>query len=172
MGIGGLKVVAAAQDIRKRFSPRKAGLPTSLLSGLLTYMLEVIFVISFAALVFSGPLARQLPQALGFILAGNVLLVGIIALFSSFPGSVGVAQDTPGVVLGVVAASTVAGLSGESSAHQFATVVMLIVITTLMTGMIFLGLRLFKLGGLARFLPYPVLGGSWQAQAGFWRRAA
>jgi SulP family sulfate permease len=138
---------------------RPASLATALLSGLLIYLLEIIFVISFAALVFSGHQASQLPQALGFILAGNALLVGVISLFSSYPGSVGVAQDTPGVVLGVVAASTAASLVGESAVHQFATTVMLIVLSTLMTGAIFLLLGVFKLGGLARFLPYPVMGG-------------
>jgi sulfate permease, SulP family len=151
--------MAAIQHGRKQRVFWMPTLAADLLSGLLIYLLEVIFVISFAALVFSGHLASQLPEALGFILVGNVFLVAVIALFSSYPGSVGVAQDTPGVVLGVVATSTVAALSGESSAQQFATVVMMIVITSLLTGVLFLGLGIFKLGGLARFLPYPVMGG-------------
>src|SRR5215469_280351 len=48
-----------------------ARLITALLSGLLICLLEVIFVVSFAALVFSGHQASLLPQALGFMLAGN-----------------------------------------------------------------------------------------------------
>src|SRR3954451_4619535 len=78
-----------------------AAIANSLFSGLLFYLLEIIFVISFTALIFSGPLASQLPRALGFILLGNAILVGLTALLSSYPGSIGVAQDTPGAVLGV-----------------------------------------------------------------------
>jgi SulP family sulfate permease len=150
---------------RKRFTlrttevSRATAFATGLLSGLLIYLLEVIFVISFAALVFSGHLASQMPQALGFILVGNVVLVGVMALFSSYPGSVGVAQDTPGVVLGVVVAASVATLPRASEAQQFATVVTMIAITTLMTGALLLALGILKLGGLARFLPCPVMGG-------------
>ncbi len=138
---------------------RPSSLAASLIAGMLTCLLEIVLVISFAALIFSGHLADQLPQALGFILAGNVILVGAIALFSSYRGSVGVAQDVPAAVLGVSATTSVAVLSGEGQAQQFATVAMMIVVTTLMTGALFLVLGIFKLGGLARFLPYPVMGG-------------
>ncbi len=156
--------MADIQGIQKRFSTwaadefRPAVLATSVLSGLLLYLLEILFVISFAALIFSGPLARHLPLALGFIILGDAILIAAIAMLSSYPGSVGVAQDTPGAILGVVAAAIVAALPA-AVAQQFATVVMMLVITTMMTGALFLTLGIFKLGGLARFLPYPVMGG-------------
>src|SRR6476469_3026304 len=85
-------------------------LANSLFSGLLIYILEVIFVISFTALIFSGQMSNQLPKALGFILLGNALLIGLTALLSSYPVSIGVAQDTPGAVLGVVATTVVTAL--------------------------------------------------------------
>lgn len=94
------------QRIQKQFAIwtaddfRPSVLASSVLSSLLIYKLEIIFVISFAALVFSDRLTGQLPQTLGFILVGDAILVGVIALFSSYPGSIGVAQDTPGAVLG------------------------------------------------------------------------
>lgn len=138
---------------------RLATVANSLISGLLIYMLQVIFVISFTALVFSGQLAGQLTQALGFILLGNAVLVGLAALFSSYPGSIGQAQELPGVILGVVASSMLAALPGVTSGQLFPTVVMMITGTTLITGVIFLALGTFKMGGLARFLPYPVMGG-------------
>src|SRR5215510_15123035 len=119
--------MADIQRIQKRISTwaadefRPAVLATSTLSGLLLYLLEILFVISFAALIFSGSLTNQLPQALGFIVVGDAILVGVIAIFSSYPGSVGVAQDTPGAVLGVVAAAMVAAMPAVAVAQQFAT---------------------------------------------------
>jgi SulP family sulfate permease len=92
-----------------------------------------------------------------FLLA-NALLVGLVALRGSYPGAIGVAQDTPGAVLGLAAAAIAAALAGVPGA-QFATVLMLIVLATTLTGALMLALGLFKLGQLVRFLPYPVMGG-------------
>ncbi|HEX2915847.1 MAG TPA: SulP family inorganic anion transporter [Chloroflexia bacterium] len=138
---------------------RLATLANSLFSGLLIYILEVVFVISFAALVFSGQLAGQLPQALGFIILGNALLMGLMALLSSYPGTIGHVQEMPGVVVGVVATEMVAALPGITTGQLFPTVVIMLTVTTIITGLVFLALGIFKLGGLARFLPYPVMGG-------------
>jgi SulP family sulfate permease len=52
-------------------------------------------------------------------------------------------------------ATTLSGLASQ----QFATVTLLIVSTTLFTGLLLLGLGYFKLGRIVRFLPYPIIGG-------------
>jgi SulP family sulfate permease len=89
----------------------------SLFAAALIYLLQITFVISFGALVFSGELASQLPQALGLFLLANALLAGLIALRGSYPGAIGVAQDTPGAVLGVAAAAIAAALAGMPGAQ-------------------------------------------------------
>ncbi len=152
-------------DYRQRFLSwlsnefRPSALGTSLLSGLLIYTLEIIFVVSFAALIFSGPLAGHLPQALGYVLVGNAAMAILVTLISSYPGSIAVEQDTPGAVLALVTLSVVAAIPAGADLQQFATVVMMIVISTSLTGIFFLFLGIFKLGGLVRFLPYPIMGG-------------
>ncbi len=135
-----------------------SALAADVFSGLLIYALEVLFVISFAALVFAGPLANQLPRALGLIVLGDAVLLVVIALLSSYPGSMGVAQDTPGAIVGVAAAAIAANAS-LGTEQQFGTVLMMVVLTTVLTGACFILLGIFKLGGLVRFLPYPVMGG-------------
>ena len=147
---------APSKPWRGRFS--LAALGTSLFTAFLIYLLEITFVISFAALIFSGELASQLPQALGFIIFGDALMVAVIAGLSSYPGMIAVEQDTPGAVLSIVAVAIAAALPGATDL-QFATVVMMIVFTTTLTGLLLLALGVFKLGRLVRFLPYPVMGG-------------
>jgi len=49
--------------------------------------------------------------------------------------------------------------AGATPAQTFSTVVVMVMASTLATGLVFLLLGAFKLGGLARFLPYPVMGG-------------
>ena len=44
-------------------------------------------------------------------------------------------------------------------ADKLTTVLVAIAATTLLTGLFFLALGFFRLGGLVRFVPYPVVGG-------------
>ena len=135
-----------------------ASLGTNLFSAFLIYLLEITSVISFVALIFSGELASHLPEALGLVIVGNAILIATVTWFSSYAGSIGVEQDTPGAVMSIAAVAIVSMLPGAQEA-QFATVVMLIVLTTTLTGALLLSLGVFKLGRLVRFLPYPMMGG-------------
>jgi len=130
----------------------------SLFTAFFIYILEIIFVLAFTALIYSGELSSQIPRAIGFILFGDAILCAVVAWLSSYPGFIAVEQDTPGAILGVLAVNVIAVLSGDTE-MQFATVTMMVVTTTMMTGILFLALGYFKLGGLVRFLPYPVMGG-------------
>lgn len=133
-------------------------LGTSLSTALFIYFLEIIFIISFAALIYSGDLLAEMPRALALILLGDAIMCAITALISSNPGAIGVQQDTPGAMISVVAAGVVAALAGAPDT-QFATVAVMIMFTTTATGLLLLVLGVFKLGALVRFLPYPVIGG-------------
>ena len=130
----------------------------NLFTAFFIFILEIIFVLAFTALMYSGELSSQIPRALGFIILGDAILCGIAAFFSSNPGAIGVEQDAPGAMLAVITAGIIATLSGAAT-QQFATVTLLIVSTTLLTGLLLLTLGYFKLGGIVRFLPYPVIGG-------------
>lgn len=133
-------------------------LGTSLFTAFFIYILEIIFVVAFTALIYSGELSSQMPRALSFIIIGDAVLCAVVAWLGSNPGAIAVEQDAPGAMLSVIAAGIIASLSGVVS-RQFATVTMLLVTTALLTGLILIVLGVFKLGGLARFLPYPVIGG-------------
>ena len=130
----------------------------SFLTAFFIFILEIIFVVAFTALIYSGELSSKIPRALGFIIIGDAILCAVGAMLSSNPAAIAVEQDAPGAMLSVLAAGVIAGLSGAAS-RQFATVTMIIVTTTLLTGLILILLGILKLGGLARFLPYPVIGG-------------
>lgn len=133
-------------------------LGTNIFAALFLALFEVIFVVSFAALIYSGELSGYVSQAIGFILFGDAVLCLVVALLSSNSGSIAIEQDVSGAMLSVAAISIMAALAG-SVQTQFATVTMMIVLTSLLTGVTLLVLGYFKLGGLIRFLPYPVIGG-------------
>ena len=139
---------------------RPTNLVKSLSAGVTLYIAEIFVVISFAALIFNGELAGQISYGVGFIVGGDALICLMVALFSSYRGSVAIEQDAPGAILALMAASLVAALPVALRSQQaFPTVVVMIVGASLATGLFFILLGVFKLGGLARYLPYPVLGG-------------
>jgi SulP family sulfate permease len=158
LGPGSLFNTRLSVWLAEEFRPGQ--LVRSLTTGFLIYILEVIVVISFAALIFSGELSSQLPYGIGLVLAGDALLCFFIAFFSSYSGSIAVEQDAPGAILALSAAAIVAALPmGSGQEERFSTVVVMIVVTTLTTGLFFILLGTYKLGGFVRFLPYSVIGG-------------
>ncbi len=156
----------AASMVRSRLSAWRAEelqpslLLTSLLTGGLIYVLEVVFAVSFTALVYTNELANYLPLAVGFTLLGDAVLCGIVAVFSSYRGASAIEQDVPIAILTLTITAVLGTLpAGTQADTKFATVLIVIVLTTISAGVFFLLLGYFKLGGLVRFLPYPVMGG-------------
>lgn len=134
-------------------------LARSLVGGAMIYIVEIIMVISLAALIFSGSLAEQLFFVIGFMIVGNAILSIVTTLLSSNGGTIADIQSIPSAIIAVV----IAGLSGATAdarpERYLATAIALMIAAALFTGLVFLLIGRFKLGGLVRFLPYPVMGG-------------
>ncbi|MBP6015180.1 MAG: SLC26A/SulP transporter family protein [Candidatus Promineofilum sp.] len=128
-----------------------------LLVGFLSGVLQIALAASFAALIFSGETAAHLPRGIGLALFSATVSIVITSLLTSYPAIMSGNQSAPAAVVGVMAAG-IAGLVADPDA-QLATVLAAIALTTLITGLFLLGLGTFRLGGLVRFLPYPVAGG-------------
>jgi SulP family sulfate permease len=130
-----------------------------LTSGVLMGVTEVMVALSLGSLIFSGELAPYLPYGIGMALATAAVMMIGTALTSRVPGVIGSTQDTSSVILAVIAAALAGALSAAGAADKLTTVLVAIAATTLLTGVFFLALGTFKLGGLVRFVPYPVVGG-------------
>ncbi len=126
-------------------------------SGIVNGFIEVIFAVSLTSLIFSGPLAAHLPRGLALAL----LTVAIHILFTTaqtpFFGVIASIQDNSAVVLALAAASLFATMAGSPAFVP--TLFVLIAVTTLLAGVFLILLGHFKLGGLGRYIPYPVTGG-------------
>ncbi len=128
--------------------------------GLITGLLQVVLSISHASLIYGGSLSPYLGQGIGYALVGAVIIATIVSLFASLPGSVGSNQDVSVAIFSLISISIVSSVPpGTPSEEIFYTVVATIALTTLLTGLFFWGLGSLRLGGLVRYLPYPVVGG-------------
>ncbi len=141
-------------------SLRPASIVSVLAAGSVSGLICVFVVISFAALVFSGDLTPYRPAGMSMALAGAVAIGLVMTLTSSYPGTVALPQDKTAAITALMTASIAAAIPpGAPSEVVLATVVSAIVLASLLTGLAFLSLGVLRLGGLVRYVPYPVVGG-------------
>jgi SulP family sulfate permease len=137
----------------------KSQIVPGLSAGLVIGVVDVIYAISLAALIFAGDVSPYVANGIGLILLGWLPPLLLINLFSSYKGNFTSGQDAPAAILAVMAAGIMQNMSSASAQEKFITVVAASILTTVLTGIIYLLLGQFKLGSLVRFLPYPVIGG-------------
>jgi SulP family sulfate permease len=143
--------------LRSEFQPEQ--FMPGLIAGVLIGITDVVFAISMGSLIFSGELAPYISYGIGIALVTSAILMIGTSLISSVPGVISSSQDSPSVILAVIVAGLMTSLSATRAEDKLATVLIAITFTTLLTGIFFLALGFFKLGGLVRFIPYPVVGG-------------
>ncbi|MCB0172336.1 MAG: SLC26A/SulP transporter family protein [Anaerolineae bacterium] len=144
--------------LRQEFQIKR--LLPSLTAGLVAGILEVLMAISYIALIFAGPLSQFTAAGIGLALFSTAILTATVAVLSSLPGSVAGTQDSPAVILALIAAAIAAAMPATATSDErFLTIIAALALSTILTGVFFLALGGFNLGGLIRFIPYPVIGG-------------
>ena len=137
---------------------RRKGPLVVIAAGAVIGVVEIVLAISFAALIYGGYLGQFLPQGIGLTLAAAAITLAILAWRGGSRGVVGSVQDAAAAVLSVVATRAAIDASGSLN-RAFLTVVAATVVVSVLTGVTFLVIGSFRLGNLARFIPYPVVGG-------------
>ena len=128
------------------------------MAGSLVGVARVAATTSIAVLVFAGPLAVNLPAAIGLTLVSEVVALTVVASLGAIPGAVAGVHPTPAPSAAVIAAA-VAGSVAAGGEQRFLTVVLTISLATVLTGAVFLLVGGLRLGNLVRFTPYPVVAG-------------
>lgn len=140
--------------------PARGTVVPALVAGAVTGTVVVILSLSFAVLIFSGRLAPYMGTAIGMVLFTGAMIGLVVALTSSYPGSIAFPQDKIAPILALMASLIVAEAPAAATAEAiFPTVLAALITATLLTGAMLFSLGRYKLGGLIRFVPYPVIGG-------------
>jgi sulfate permease, SulP family len=129
-------------------------------SGLLVGLITLALAGSYSLLIFNGVLAPYAIWGVALALI-TAVVIGLWTLANgTFSDQVCIPQDRIAPILGFMSAALV-GIMGDtaSPARIFATLVVSIALSTLITGLLVYGLGRFRLGNLIRFIPYPVVGG-------------
>lgn len=129
-------------------------------AGAIIGMMNIALSISLAALIFSGTLSGYVSRGIGFFLFGACIIGLLVSVTSLLPNMIATPQDIPAAILATAAAEVVNCMpQPEGAVDAFLTVAVMLMLTTLLTGVLFLLLGACRLGNLTRFIPYPVIGG-------------
>jgi SulP family sulfate permease len=142
--------------------PRLAGIVPDLAAGSVSALVTLSYSISYAALIFSGPVLEPfVPAGLHVALIAAAVVALLVALLSSVPFAIGGPDSNATAILAVMAASlsSALGAGGLTEAHVAAAVVWMLMVSALGTGLIVLALGALRWGRVVRLLPYPVSGG-------------
>lgn len=139
-------------DIRGELLSKKTVLVLTV--GLVSGVGLAVGEISLASLIFSGPLSAYATQGIGLVLFGTVAATLVVAYVGGFPGSVS-APPVPSLIVLATIGSAVAA-TGEA---LFATMVAIIVLCAVATGLSTWLIGQFRLANMVRFIPYPVSSG-------------
>jgi sulfate permease, SulP family len=131
----------------------------TVVAGVVIGAVEVVFAVSFAALVFAGYLEFYfLDDGVGLYLGAAALTLAFMAWRAGRRGVVGGLQGTGAAVMAVASASVVVHGAGSPN-DIFLSALAATLVVTVLCGIVFLWLGSRGRGDLIRFVPYPVVGG-------------
>jgi len=129
-----------------------------LVAGSAIGLVEALFAVAFASVVFGGSIVYRLAEGIALYLGAAFLTLAAFAWRGGKRGVVGTLQATGVALLSIVAATT--GVRARGSPHEgFLSVVAATLIVTVLCGVVFLVLGMRRRGDLIRYIPVPVVGG-------------
>ena len=91
---------------------------------------------------------------MAILLFGTVICFTMLALFSSYPGTIGGAQDIPASISAVMAVSIVAAMTSEENSFViFSTVVTAMALASFISALLLIIMGFTGLGKIIRFIP-------------------
>src|SRR5262245_51906092 len=108
----------------------------NLLAGLTSGLVNVVYSVSFAALIFSGQLSAHFPQGLGTVLIGAAVTGIIVAWRSPFPFTLAGPEANSAIILALAVRSVAEALhSPAQQSGLYPTVWASIILSSITTGL-------------------------------------
>ncbi len=131
-----------------------------ILASAIIWLLMASVMPSYPGLIFYGKLSGYFAAGLAIVLVSEIVMVLISALFSSDHATQVLPQSPTIVIQGLIAGSAVNALPADTPPEElFATVFLVIALSSALTGGFLALLGLARAGGLVRYIPYPIVGG-------------
>jgi sulfate permease, SulP family len=128
-------------------------------AGTICSTLSVAYSLSYAALIFAGPLQHQLSYGIAVTFLSAAIGGSIVALRSSLPFAIAGPDSSAVVIFAAMSATLVGRLVAQGSNDLAGPVIIAMSLATVLTGLLLCVLGLTRAGRAIRFVPYPVIGG-------------
>jgi SulP family sulfate permease len=132
---------------------------TDVFAGAICSVLSIAYCLSYAALIFSGPLEHALGYGVAVTFLSAAIAGSIVALRSSLPFAVAGPDSSISVVIAALVATVVHRLATDGGADALLPTLIAISLTTVLTGLLLCVLGFSRAGRAIRFVPFPVIGG-------------
>ncbi|MGH7210980.1 MAG: SulP family inorganic anion transporter, partial [Acetobacteraceae bacterium] len=152
-----MAVAAPPVSRRRRRGMGMETVVTTAAAAVVIALLQIINAIAFAGLICSGPLAPGLLVGLSAILGGFAVSALVIALASAEPGLATAPISACVVVYALIASAVARTLPGLDPVRAAQAAMLACGVVTAFTGVVCVLIGVFRMGALARFLPYPVV---------------
>lgn len=140
-------------------SPIQRGL-NDVLGGTAASVLTITFGLSYALLIFAGPLAPYLSYGIAATFITSCVLTAVIALGSSFTFAVAGPESSTAAMMAILASGLVERMATvRPSGPMLAPVLITLGLATILTGIVLCACGMTRLGRAIRYVPYPVVGG-------------
>src|SRR5262249_10479778 len=131
-----------------------------LFGGAISGVVSIIYCVSYAAFIFSGPLAPWLGYGIGAAFIATTIGAFVVALRSSVPFSIAGPDSSTSVVTATLVAVFAQWLVANGATdHALEPTLILMALSSALVGLLLCGLGLGRAGRAIRFVPYPVIGG-------------
>ena len=131
-----------------------------ILGGTAASVLTVSFGLSYALLIFGGPLSPYLSYGVAATFIASAILAAVIGVGSSLPFAIAGPDSSTAAMTGILASSMVERmLATDPSAPVLPAVLITLAMTTVLTGLVLCCFGMTRMGRAIRYVPYPVVGG-------------
>jgi sulfate permease, SulP family len=128
-------------------------------AGAICSVLSIAYCLSYAALVFSGPVAHLLAYGIAVTFLSAAVGGAIVALRSSLPFAVAGPDSSISVVIAAMVATLVKRLVAQGGTDLLEPTLVVMGLATAFTGIALCILGFTHAGRAIRFVPFPVIGG-------------
>jgi len=132
---------------------------TDVFAGAVCSVLSIAYCLSYAALIFTGPLDRYLSYGIAVTFLSAAIGGSIVALRSSLSFAVAGPDSSISVVIAALVATVMQRLVAAGSIDVLTPALIAMSLATAFTGLLLCVLGFTHAARAIRFMPYPVIGG-------------
>ncbi len=132
---------------------------TDVFAGTICSVLTITYSLSYAALIFSGPLQDSLSYGIAITFMSAAVGGAIVAIRSSLPFAVAGPDSSISVVIAALVATVIQRPVAAGNTELLMPAVIAIALASAVTGLLLCVLGFTHAGRAIRFMPYPVIGG-------------